>query len=96
MNRNDAWNLLTQYNDDPFHLQHAQVMERGVTSTISAMVSLSYPLRINSPPCSRFRACGDKLPCFVLISVLRTKKQFVEKNLEKFLCQGSKRLAAHN
>ena len=27
MNRNDAWNLLTQYNDDAFHLHHAQVME---------------------------------------------------------------------
>ena len=27
MNRNDAWNLLTQYNDDPFHLHHAQVVE---------------------------------------------------------------------
>ncbi|MCL2304444.1 MAG: hydrolase [Planctomycetaceae bacterium] len=27
MTRDDAWNLLTQYNDDPFHLHHAQVME---------------------------------------------------------------------
>ena len=27
MTRNDAWNLLIQYNDDPFHLYHAQVME---------------------------------------------------------------------
>ena len=27
MNRNDAWNLLNQYNDDPFHLHHAQVVE---------------------------------------------------------------------
>ena len=27
MTRNDAWNLLIQYNDDPFHLHHAQVME---------------------------------------------------------------------
>ena len=27
MNRNDAWNLLTQYNEDSFHLYHAQVME---------------------------------------------------------------------
>jgi predicted hydrolase (HD superfamily) len=27
MTRNEAWNLLTQYNDDPFHLHHAQVME---------------------------------------------------------------------
>ena len=27
MTREDAWNLLTQYNDDPFHLHHAQVME---------------------------------------------------------------------
>ena len=27
MNREDAWNLLTQYNEDPFHLYHAQVME---------------------------------------------------------------------
>ena len=27
MNRSDAWNLLSQYNNDPFHLQHAQVVE---------------------------------------------------------------------
>ncbi len=27
MTRDDAWKLLTQYNDDPFHLYHAQVME---------------------------------------------------------------------
>ena len=27
MTRDEAWNLLTQYNDDPFHLHHAQVME---------------------------------------------------------------------
>ena len=27
MTRDDAWNLLTQYNDDPFHLHHAQVVE---------------------------------------------------------------------
>ena len=27
MTRDDAWNLLTQYNADPFHLHHAQVME---------------------------------------------------------------------
>ena len=27
MTRDDAWKLLTQYNDDSFHLYHAQVME---------------------------------------------------------------------
>ena len=27
MTRDDAWNLLTRYNDDPFHLHHGQVME---------------------------------------------------------------------
>lgn len=27
MTRDDAWNLLTKYNDDPYHLYHAQVME---------------------------------------------------------------------
>ena len=27
MNRTEAWKLLTQYNDDPFHLHHAQVVE---------------------------------------------------------------------
>jgi predicted hydrolase (HD superfamily) len=27
MTREDAWNLLTKYNPDPFHLYHAQVME---------------------------------------------------------------------
>ena len=27
MTRDDAWNLFTKYNDDPFHLHHAQVME---------------------------------------------------------------------
>ena len=27
MNRNDAWELLTKYNDDSFHLYHAEVME---------------------------------------------------------------------
>ena len=27
MTRNEAWNLLTLYNNDPFHLHHAQVME---------------------------------------------------------------------
>ena len=27
MNRNDVWELLTKYNDDPFHLYHATVME---------------------------------------------------------------------
>jgi predicted hydrolase (HD superfamily) len=27
MFRNDAWNLLTEYNKDPFHLYHARVME---------------------------------------------------------------------
>jgi len=31
-----------------------------------------------------------KTAVFVLISVLRTKKQFVVENLEKFLCKGSK------
>lgn len=25
--REDAWNLLTEYNQDPFHLKHAQVVE---------------------------------------------------------------------
>ena len=30
-----------------------------------------------------------KTAVFVLISVLRTKKQFVVENLEKFLCKGS-------
>ncbi len=27
MTRDEAWELLTQYNDDPFHLHHAQVVE---------------------------------------------------------------------
>jgi predicted hydrolase (HD superfamily) len=27
MNRDDAWNLLILYNEDPFHLRHAQVVE---------------------------------------------------------------------
>lgn len=27
MTRNEAWELLTEYNDDPFHLEHAQIVE---------------------------------------------------------------------
>lgn len=27
MTRNEAWELLTEFNDDPFHLEHAQIVE---------------------------------------------------------------------
>ncbi|MFV0528228.1 MAG: hydrolase [Lachnospiraceae bacterium] len=27
MNRNEAWELLTEYNTEPFHLEHAQIVE---------------------------------------------------------------------
>ncbi|MBF4694829.1 hydrolase [Fusibacter ferrireducens] len=27
MTRNEAWALLTEFNDDPFHLEHAQIVE---------------------------------------------------------------------
>ncbi|MCD8118441.1 MAG: hydrolase [Lachnospiraceae bacterium] len=27
MTREEAWNLLTEYNQDPFHLEHAQIVE---------------------------------------------------------------------
>ncbi len=27
MNRDEAWALLTEYNQDPFHLEHAQIVE---------------------------------------------------------------------
>ena len=27
MTRSDAWNLLTQYNEEPFHLEHGQTVE---------------------------------------------------------------------
>ena len=26
--RDDAWALLTEYNQDPFHLEHAQIVEQ--------------------------------------------------------------------
>ena len=48
------------------------------TSAMSTMSSLSYPLRINCPPCSRVAAWDDKLPCVVLI-IRNTHEQ-----LEKF------------
>ncbi len=28
MTREEAWNLLTEYNEDPFHLEHAQIVEQ--------------------------------------------------------------------
>ena len=27
MTREEAWELLTEYNQDPFHLKHAQIVE---------------------------------------------------------------------
>ena len=44
------------------------------------------------PPCRRLISCVDKLPCFVLIHLLRTERQFVwgiPKKFGFFYCRGS-------
>ena len=40
LNREEAWALLTEYNQDPFHLHHARTVEQEVRSFLIKVAGL--------------------------------------------------------